>query len=234
MDKYWYGTFMEKLNGLMREKNLNKNCLAKETGIPQSTISSWFNGTNSYPKTDTLLKLSDYFDVSLDWLVGRSECREVERKFEYELNTEPTYKRIMELVELLYKHGIVIAQDPCIAGSYDDACEAEFGGATPEIMAVRDELLVYAIRKFYYYRTVLSDEMYQNSVKLDVLDKLSGKRIIRLSPEKIYEISEGFKKQNGNDVMKLDLSELWEALRAEEERAEGTQGEKGEDKPDNA
>lgn len=224
----WLDVFIENLNLLIKENNLNKNKLAKECEVPYQTLSSWY-GKKNYPNTDSLLKLADFFDVSLDWLVGRSNQREVGKSIEYELNTEPTYGRIMELVEFLYEHGIVMAQDPCIAGDYDDTCDAAIGGVTPEIMAVTDDLLICAIKKYYYYKTSLSEEMYQNNVKIDIMDKLKGKRIVHLDHGQIYDLYCDFKKKHGDDVLKLDLEELWKTLHQEEERLAISQEEKDDD-----
>ena len=224
----WLDVFIENLNLLIKENNLNKNKLAKECEVPYPTLSSWY-GKKNYPNTDSLLKLADFFDVSLDWLVGRSNQREVEKRIEYELNTEPTYGQIMELVEFLYEHGIVMAQDPCIAGDYDDTCDAAIGGVTPEIMAVTDDLLICAIKKYYYYKTSLSKEMYQNNVKIDIMDKLKGKRIVHLDHGQIYDLYCDFKKKHGDDVLKFDLEELWKTLHQEEERLAISQEEKDDD-----
>jgi len=49
-------------------RNLNDAQVAKETGIPAATLSDWKNN-KSTPKMDKLVKLADYFSVSLDELV---------------------------------------------------------------------------------------------------------------------------------------------------------------------
>ncbi len=43
--------------------------VSKETGIPGSTFTDWKNG-RSCPKSDKLRKIADYFEVSLDLLLG--------------------------------------------------------------------------------------------------------------------------------------------------------------------
>lgn len=43
--------------------------MSKETGIPQSTLSDWKNGRYT-PKADKMLKIAEYFDVPLEYLVG--------------------------------------------------------------------------------------------------------------------------------------------------------------------
>lgn len=53
------------------EELLKKNCItsyrvSKDTGIPYATLSDWKNG-KSTPKSDKLIILSNYFDVSLNY-----------------------------------------------------------------------------------------------------------------------------------------------------------------------
>ena len=55
---------------LLRKHNLSAYKVSKLTGVTQSTLSDWKRG-RSTPKTDTLQKLADYFDVSVDYLMGR-------------------------------------------------------------------------------------------------------------------------------------------------------------------
>ncbi len=54
------------------EKNSTKPYIvAKEIGVSNSVCTKWKNG--SIPNGETLLKLSNYFDVSVDYLLGRAD-----------------------------------------------------------------------------------------------------------------------------------------------------------------
>ena len=44
--------------------------LAKETGIPQSTLSAWEKGVN-IPNIEDCITLANFYKISLDDLVGR-------------------------------------------------------------------------------------------------------------------------------------------------------------------
>lgn len=57
---------------LVNEKKVSNYRVAKETGITQTTLSDWKKGKIT-PKTDTLQKIADYFNVTLDYLTGNSE-----------------------------------------------------------------------------------------------------------------------------------------------------------------
>lgn len=62
--------FLEKLEMLMKEKNLNKSSLSQSSDIPYTTIDGWFKKGYANAKLPTMQKLADYFDVSLDYLVN--------------------------------------------------------------------------------------------------------------------------------------------------------------------
>lgn len=63
--------FAARLKQLRIQKKLSAYALANETGITPAAISQFENAKN-YPHCNTLCALADYFDVSLDYLVGRS------------------------------------------------------------------------------------------------------------------------------------------------------------------
>ena len=57
---------------LCDNNNLKPCKLANKLGIHPSTISGWKLGQYK-PKTDKLKKIADYFNVSLEYLLGESE-----------------------------------------------------------------------------------------------------------------------------------------------------------------
>lgn len=59
---------------LRRENNLSQEDLAEELDIPRSTIASWEAGCR-IPKVTHLAMLAEYFDVTIDYLLGLSEGR---------------------------------------------------------------------------------------------------------------------------------------------------------------
>lgn len=63
--------FLKRLTELMNENKTNRSIVSKATGIPETTFSGWYNAQTS-PSLDKLSKLADYFEVSIDYLVGRS------------------------------------------------------------------------------------------------------------------------------------------------------------------
>lgn len=64
--------FSERLNYLRKLNNLTLQQLGSSIGSTKATISNLENGYKS-PSVDMLILLSDFFNVSLDYLVGRSD-----------------------------------------------------------------------------------------------------------------------------------------------------------------
>lgn len=65
-------TFSVRLKELRINHNLKQKELGQITGISEAAISR-FEAGNRTPSMDVALALADYFDVSLDYLVGRSD-----------------------------------------------------------------------------------------------------------------------------------------------------------------
>ena len=65
--------FLKNLDKLMAEKKINKSVLAKESGIPYTTIDGFYKKGWENVKLSTLLKLASYFEISLDALISGTE-----------------------------------------------------------------------------------------------------------------------------------------------------------------
>ena len=63
---------MIRIKELREEKNLLQKDLAKALNSNQRTISNWENGL-AQPNIESLILLADFFEVSIDFLVGRSD-----------------------------------------------------------------------------------------------------------------------------------------------------------------
>jgi len=55
-----------------RKKNLTQTQLAEAIGVSRITINKWETG-KSTPSVEMLLKLSEFFNVSVDYLLGIGE-----------------------------------------------------------------------------------------------------------------------------------------------------------------
>ena len=61
--------FAERLKELRLEKELGQEELANNVGLSHGIISLWENGLRE-PKMSNLILLAQYFDVTIDYLVG--------------------------------------------------------------------------------------------------------------------------------------------------------------------
>lgn len=62
----------QRIKDLMKSEKLTQMQLARALGVGQSSISDWINA-KSEPSIENLWKLADFFDVSVDYLIGRKE-----------------------------------------------------------------------------------------------------------------------------------------------------------------
>ncbi len=63
--------FKDRLKKLRKEKELTQKEIAKELDITQQQYAKWENGERN-PNSETLEKLADYFKVTTDYLLGRT------------------------------------------------------------------------------------------------------------------------------------------------------------------
>ena len=64
-------TFPEIYKELLKEHKTNNQKVSRELGISRARYYTWKNG--SQPSVTILMQLSKYFNVSIDYLIGRSE-----------------------------------------------------------------------------------------------------------------------------------------------------------------
>lgn len=88
---------IEKLDYLMAQRKMNKNILSKETGIPYTTIDGYYKRGTDNIKLSNLKKISEFFNVTLDYLVDddisvfdvqNSECTVHEKTETYYVNED--------------------------------------------------------------------------------------------------------------------------------------------------
>lgn len=61
---------VERIKDLMMTERLSQYALAKSINVSQSTICNRLNGKKE-PSVESLWKLADFFDVSVDYIIGR-------------------------------------------------------------------------------------------------------------------------------------------------------------------
>ena len=66
------------LRKLRKEKGLSPSAVQMQTGIEQALISKYENGER-VPPTETLMQLADFYGVSMDYIMGRTDRKEINR-----------------------------------------------------------------------------------------------------------------------------------------------------------
>ncbi len=88
---------MNRIRDLREDRDLRQSDLAKMVGIDQRTISNYETG-KSKPDSDALIRLADFFNVSIDYLVGR-----VQQDFYYSQDKKKVIENIQQSLEELKK-----------------------------------------------------------------------------------------------------------------------------------
>lgn len=73
--------FSDRVRSLRKEQRYKQREMADICGIQLRAYQS-YEYRQSYPDVPGLLRLADFFDVSLDYLMGRSDVREVQKPSE--------------------------------------------------------------------------------------------------------------------------------------------------------
>jgi len=66
------GTFGERLKELRKSKNLTQEKLAEQLSVNRDALAKW-ETDRAYPDVSIIKELAIFFDVSIDFLLGRDE-----------------------------------------------------------------------------------------------------------------------------------------------------------------
>ena len=69
--------FSERIRMLRGEKHLTQAEVAREVGLSARGYQDLELGAT--PRGDTLLAIAEFYGVSIDWLMGRTDTRDVQR-----------------------------------------------------------------------------------------------------------------------------------------------------------
>ena len=69
--------FSEKLKMLRKELHMSQPAVAAEMGLSMRGLQNLELGTE--PRYSSLLRVAEFYDVSVDWLMGRTENRRAHR-----------------------------------------------------------------------------------------------------------------------------------------------------------
>lgn len=69
----------DKFFELLKKRNVSNKELSSAIGVSSGNVSDWKSG-KSKPNIDALSKIADYLDCSVDYLLGRTNVPEVNRR----------------------------------------------------------------------------------------------------------------------------------------------------------
>lgn len=75
---HWVIDVQNNLRKLRKERHLTQVALQMQTGIEQALLSKFENG-DRIPPTETLVTLADFYNVSIDYILCRTNKPEVNR-----------------------------------------------------------------------------------------------------------------------------------------------------------
>lgn len=163
----------KRIEELMNSKGWTKYRLAKNSGLPQSTITSLLSGRVNKPSTDSLTKIANAFGVSVGFLLGEEE--EVLTNIYYnEAKAQESIIRILkrisdddgffptefhrDLFEIFggYAAGIEVHRSSFVdTRGFDKWYQYDYLNKTEEELTESDEeFATDEFNKFYNYRTV--------------------------------------------------------------------------------
>lgn len=87
--------FAKRLKNLREIKGYNQERLAKLLGLSSSTI-GMYEQSRRQPDNDTLVKIAELFDVSVDYLLGKTEVKDINKPYSDEIE-KAIFNKIKEL-----------------------------------------------------------------------------------------------------------------------------------------
>lgn len=182
---------MADLNKIISERlakafgNDTQDVTARKLCMTQGNVSKLVNG-EQMPTVDTLVEVSKAYNVSVDWLVGVSDCPEIDglviEKLTYEQVAlvidkliENSTVEIPDLVEVAEANGIYISGEP---DEGDEPPEKLPPVVDSDYIKVRDRILSYLLRR----RMKLSEiDAEMHDVWIEKLANFQGLRLLTYS-----------------------------------------------------
>lgn len=103
--------FSKRLRNLRENRHMKQEDLGKKVGLSASTI-GMYEQQRRQPDNDMLLKLSEIFDVSIDYLLGKTEIKNYHNPFNDDIEKEiyiklknmdkKQKKIILDIINIIY------------------------------------------------------------------------------------------------------------------------------------
>jgi transcriptional regulator with XRE-family HTH domain len=110
--------FGQRLRGLLEETDIEGKDFAEVMHVEPPTVSNWLNGKR-FPRDEMLIQIADYFKVSLDYLLGRTDNKnglivndnidgsDIQIEVDNEIYPEGlTHEEVLEVLKKLKEFGV--------------------------------------------------------------------------------------------------------------------------------
>lgn len=88
----------ERIKALRNEKGISQTVLANQIGLTQQAVAKWEKGV-SEPDSEMLQKLASFFDVSVDYLLGRTDERISNNKYDLPDDVQVLMRSVTKLTD---------------------------------------------------------------------------------------------------------------------------------------
>lgn len=105
-------TFIERLNQLCQEKGISKRTLEKEAGLSIGSTSKWNEKNGKVPNATSQEKIANYFGVSIDYLMGRTDSMIERFNNTYDTEALADFTKKLEQGRIIPVLGKVVAGIP--------------------------------------------------------------------------------------------------------------------------
>ena len=93
----------KRMRALRESVGISQNRFAKEMGVGQSSVNRYESGEAS-PPYELLVRIADYYDVSLDYILGRTD-EPRGRLYEYKPKCEIGNQEMKNFIEMCFEEG---------------------------------------------------------------------------------------------------------------------------------
>ena len=123
-------TFAQRIAAIRKEKRLSQEKFGEFAGVSQRTVAYWESGGRT-PSYDVLTDLANKLDVSVDYLLGRTDESKIKEPVmsddELRLNTynrikalpEPILEKVLDLIDAIQQGQAAGSGSPAPRGPYD-------------------------------------------------------------------------------------------------------------------
>ena len=137
--------FEERLIALRKERNLTQEELANKIGVTPQSVSKWETG-QSMPDINLLTPLADFFEVSIDYLLGRIDNQDINSKkpsiyivIKEKSGEETTIRIPLLLAKFLGKKMLKISGQSIEGIDWNEVMEEAKNGYLGELINIKQE-----------------------------------------------------------------------------------------------